>query len=94
MVDSARVGAAELEISGPPCKMKSSIQRTRLCEKDELQFLAELDVIIKKWASKLDINVDVIKDSVSYLWEDNKRRMDQEHEDFLSTNDMGPYGGR
>lgn len=68
--------------------------KTQLGEINEKAILNELDPIIKKWATKLRLEIEDLEGSVSYLWEDRRREEAQRHDDWLSANEIGPYGGR
>lgn len=68
--------------------------RTSLGRENEDNILAELEPIIKKWAKKTDNEVRYIKSAVAFLWKDIQEDADKAWDDYMSANEIGPYGGR
>ncbi len=59
---------------------------------DEIRLL--LEPIIRKYAKELNTEPRYIKSSISYLWEVESREEDERWQNYLSANEIGPYGGR
>lgn len=69
------------------------MNKTSLGSNEKL-ILDEIAPIIKKWSKKLGVPTDQIERNVSYLWKDYQEELDKAHDDWLSANEIGPYGGR
>lgn len=74
--------------------MKKSLNRTNLGVEKEEEILLSLDPIINKYAKECNQSPDYIKSAISYLWSEEKRESDEKWQDWLSANEIGPYGGR
>jgi hypothetical protein len=70
------------------------MDKTSLGEENEKAILEELAPIIDKWAKKTKNDIDVIQRAVSYLWKDRQKEVDKSYRDWLSANEIGPFGGR
>jgi hypothetical protein len=68
--------------------------KTSLGEKNEKLIVAELEPIIKKFARKTGQSSEEVRSSVAYLWKDEREEAARSWDDYLSANEIGPYGGR
>jgi len=73
---------------------RRNVNLTGLGYKNEQAILDDLDPIIKKWAKKLDVEQEVLCESIAYLWADSRRSADRAVLGYLSENEIGIFGGR
>jgi len=68
--------------------------KTHLGPELEKQVLAELEPVIAKFAKLARSTPESVKSSVAYLWADAERQARVDWDNYLSANEIGPYGGR
>lgn len=66
---------------------------TSLGENEEV-VMEELDNVCAHFAEELGIKSDDVKRCAALVWSHRREKAIKDWDDFLSANDMGPYGGR
>jgi len=72
----------------------SKENRTPMGYKNEEAILKGLAPVIRRWARKLHMSEEEVQSSVAYLWKDSEREADHAYRNWLSENEIGPFGGR
>ena len=70
------------------------MSNTILEDNKEKELLDLLEPIIEKYAKELNTSSRYLKHTISYLWDKEAKEADERWENYLSANEIGPYGGR
>jgi hypothetical protein len=68
--------------------------KTSLGDEKQEELLSLLNPIIKEFCKKHNKEVRHVRSTISYIWEEEARKEDESWDNYLSKNEIGPYGGR